>query len=134
MGSKSVQNVAGYYSSKATTFAFFYSLIRDVGEATARKSYAFNNIDQLIDAPLEELAEVDDVGPVVASHIRAFFEVKRNRSYIDLVTLGVHCRCMNQIRIPIVHPVGRLKSYQLDEYDEKKHLTNYALALTLRVQ
>ena len=45
----------------------------------------------MIDAPLEELMEVDDVGPVVASHIRAFFEVKCNREVIvDLVTLGVH--------------------------------------------
>ena len=94
MGSKSAQNVVqAITSSKATTFArFLYALgIRDVGEATARNlAQAFNNIDQLIDAPLEELIEVDDVGPVVASHIRAFFEVKRNRKVIaDLMMLGV---------------------------------------------
>jgi len=95
MGTKSAQNVVqAITSSKATTFArFLYALgIRDVGEATARNlAHTFDNIDQLIDAPLEELMEIDDVGPVVASHIRAFFEVKRNCEVIaDLVALGVH--------------------------------------------
>ena len=94
MGSKSAQNVVqAITSSKNTTFArFLYALgIRDVGEATARNlAQTFNKIDQLIDASLEELIEVEDVGTVVASHIRAFFEVKRNRKVIaDLMMLGV---------------------------------------------
>ena len=94
MGKKSAQNVVqAINSAKDTSFArFLYALgIRDVGEATARNlAQTFNNIDQLIDAPLEELMEVEDVGPVVASHIRAFFEVERNREVIaDLMSLGV---------------------------------------------
>ena len=94
MGSKSAQNaVQAINASKDTTFArFLYALgIRDVGETTARNlARTFNDIDQLIDAPLEELMEVGDVGTIVASHIRAFFEVKRNRKVIaDLVMLGV---------------------------------------------
>ena len=94
MGKKSAQNVVqAISSSKDTSFArFLYALgIRDVGEATARNlAQTFNNIDQLIDAPIEELMEVEDVGPVVASHVRAFFEVERNREVIaDLAALGV---------------------------------------------
>jgi len=94
MGKKSAQNVVqAINSSKDTSFArFLYALgIRDVGEATARNlAQKFDNIDQLIDAPFEELMEVEDVGPVVASHVRAFFEVERNREVIaDLAALGV---------------------------------------------
>ena len=94
MGKKSAQNVVqAINSSKDTSFArFLYALgIRDVGEATARNlAQTFNDIDQLIEAPVEELMEVEDVGPVVASHIRAFFEVERNREVIaDLMALGV---------------------------------------------
>ena len=34
--------------------------------------------------------DVDDVGPVVASHIRSFFEVDRHRSIIqELIDLGI---------------------------------------------
>ena len=94
MGKKSAQNVVqAIHSSKDTSFArFLYALgIRDVGEATARNlAQTFNDINQLMDAPLEELMEVEDVGPVVASHIRSFFEVERNREVIaDLIALGV---------------------------------------------
>ena len=95
MGDKSAQNVVqAITSSKDTTFArFLYALgIRDVGEATAGNlAQTFNDIAQLIEAPLRKLMEVEDVGPVVASHIRAFFEVERNREVLaDLVACGVH--------------------------------------------
>ena len=95
MGEKSANNVVqAIMRSKETTFArFLYALgIRDVGEATAQTLAAtFGELDRLIKATREELMGVEDVGPVVASHIRAFFEVDRNRGVIqDLVDLGVH--------------------------------------------
>jgi DNA ligase (NAD+) len=95
MGEKSANNVVqAIMRSKETTFArFLYALgIRDVGEATARTLAAtFGELDRLVKATHEELMDVEDVGPVVASHIRAFFEVDRNRGVIqDLVDLGVH--------------------------------------------
>jgi len=94
MGVKSAQNVIdAITTSKQTTFArFLYALgIRDVGEATARTLAAtFGSLDQLIQASLEDLMEVDDVGPVVASHIRSFFEIDRHRSVIqELIDLGI---------------------------------------------
>ncbi|NCX48194.1 MAG: NAD-dependent DNA ligase LigA [Gammaproteobacteria bacterium] len=95
MGEKSANNVVqAIMQSKETTFArFLYALgIRDVGEATARTLAAtFGELDRLINATHNELMEVEDVGPVVAAHIRAFFEVDRNRAVIeDLLDLGVH--------------------------------------------
>jgi DNA ligase (NAD+) len=95
MGEKSANNVVqAIMQSKETTFArFLYALgIRDVGEATARTlATTFRELDRLIKATHEELMDVEDVGPVVASHIRAFFEFDRNREVIqDLVDLGVH--------------------------------------------
>lgn len=94
MGVKSAQNVIhAIRTSKQTTFSrFLYALgIRDVGEATARTLAAtFGSLDRLIRASHEDLMEVDDVGPVVASHIRSFFEVDRHRSVIqELIDLGV---------------------------------------------
>lgn len=94
MGVKSAQNVIdAITTSKQTTFArFLYALgIRDVGEATARTLAAtFGSLDQLIQASHEDLMEVDDVGPVVASHIRSFFEIDRHRSVIqELIDLGI---------------------------------------------
>ncbi|MGB0358955.1 MAG: NAD-dependent DNA ligase LigA, partial [Litorivicinaceae bacterium] len=94
-GEKSANNVVqAITQSKETTFArFLYALgIRDVGEATARALAAtFGELDRLINATHDELMEVEDVGPVVAAHIRAFFEVDRNRAVIeDLLDLGVH--------------------------------------------
>ena len=95
MGEKSANNVVqAIMHSKETTFArFLYALgIRDVGEATARTlATTFGELDRLINATHDELMEVEDVGPVVAAHIRAFFEVDRNRAVIqDLMDLGVH--------------------------------------------
>ncbi len=94
MGAKSARNVIhAITTSKQTTFArFLYALgIRDVGEATARTLAAtFGGLERLIRASHEDLMEVDDVGPVVASHIRSFFEVDRHRSVIkELIDLGI---------------------------------------------
>ena len=95
MGAKSAQNVIqAIMQSKKTTFSrFLYALgIRDVGEATARTlANKFGELDRLVSATRVELMDVEDVGPVVASNIRTFFEVDRNRAVIrELMDLGVH--------------------------------------------
>lgn len=95
MGEKSAANVVqAIAASKATTLArFLYALgIRDVGEATARTlAQTFGDLEPLMSATLEDLMAVDDVGPIVASHIRAFFEVQQNREVIEeLRNLGVY--------------------------------------------
>ena len=86
MGPKSAANlVAELEGSKQTTFPrFLYALgIRDVGEATALAlAEHFCELDPLQEASLEEIQQVRDVGPVVAAHVREFFDEARNRKVV----------------------------------------------------
>nr|A6W0S9.1 RecName: Full=DNA ligase; AltName: Full=Polydeoxyribonucleotide synthase [NAD(+)] [Marinomonas sp. MWYL1] len=94
MGQKSVEKLlASIEIAKSTQFnRFIYSLgIREVGEATARAltSY-FTELDDLMAADQETLVEVEDVGPIVAQHVRLFFDQELNRDTIKgLLAAGV---------------------------------------------
>ncbi|MDX8391744.1 MAG: NAD-dependent DNA ligase LigA [Mariprofundaceae bacterium] len=95
MGEKSAANLLNAIeSSKPTTLArFIYALgIRDVGEATATSLAShFGSLDSLLSADEEVLQQVPDVGPVVAGHVRRFFEQAHNREVIDcLLQAGIH--------------------------------------------
>lgn len=87
MGTKSADNLLGALeSSRETTLArFLYGLgIPQVGEATAQMlAQYFSTLEALADASTEALEAVPDVGPVVASEIRLFFEQNHNREVID---------------------------------------------------
>jgi DNA ligase (NAD+) len=87
MGDKSAANlVAALEKSKRTTLArFLFSLgIRHVGEATAKDlARHFGALDRVMDASVEQLLEVNDVGPVVAQSIRTFFEQAHNREVVE---------------------------------------------------
>jgi len=87
MGEKSATNlVAALEKSKQTTLArFLFSLgIRHVGEATAKEfARHFGRIDAIMDATVEQLLEVRDVGPIVAQSIRTFFEQPHNREVVE---------------------------------------------------
>ena len=84
MGVKSAENVlAALEQSKQTTFArFIHALgIREVGETTAATlATRFKRLDALIDADVDALQEVEDVGPIVAARIVEFFADEANRS------------------------------------------------------
>ena len=95
MGEKSAQNlVAKLEKSKNATFQrFLYALgIRQVGESTARDlARHFGSMDRLMDASLEQLLEVPDVGPIVAQSIRTFFDQPHNREAVEqLRAAGIH--------------------------------------------
>jgi DNA ligase (NAD+) len=87
MADKSATNlVAELQRSKQTTLArFLYALgIRQVGEATAKDLAAhFGSLDRVMDASVEQLLEVRDVGPVVAESIRSFFDQPHNREVVQ---------------------------------------------------
>ncbi|PLV63301.1 NAD-dependent DNA ligase LigA [Erwinia sp. B116] len=89
MGPKSAQNVVdALQKAKQTTLArFLYALgISEVGEATAANLAAhFGTLDALMAADLEALIAVPDVGSVVASHVRNFFDEESNREVIRLL-------------------------------------------------
>jgi DNA ligase (NAD+) len=94
MGEKSAKNLIDALArSKETNLErFLYALgIRDVGEATAvNLSQHFSSLEALMAASQEELEDVPDVGPIVATHIRAFFDQEHNREVIaDLLDQGL---------------------------------------------
>lgn len=95
MAEKSASNLLGELEkSKKTTFArFLYALgIRHVGEATARALAGyFGNLANLRQASEEQLLEVADIGPIVASSIKQFFSDERNLALVDkLLGVGLH--------------------------------------------
>ena len=95
MADKSAANLAAAIAaSRQTTLArFIYALgIRHVGEATAAALAAyFGDLDPLLQADVEALTAVPDVGPVVAQSIHGFCEQPHNREVIErLRAAGVH--------------------------------------------
>jgi len=87
MAEKSGQNILeALEKSKQTTLArFVFGLgIRHVGEATAKAlARHFGRLESLMHAPLEDLIEVEDVGPVVAQSIRTFFDQPHNCEVVE---------------------------------------------------
>jgi DNA ligase (NAD+) len=95
MGQKSAENlVNALNAAKATRFQrFLYALgIREVGEATARAlALHYSSLEELMQASSESLMEIEDVGPVVAHHIKTFFQQSHNREVIErLLSVGIH--------------------------------------------
>ncbi len=95
MGDKSADNlVRSIEQSKSTTLArFLFALgIRQVGETTASGlATYFGSLPAIVNASIEELTKVPDVGPIVAKRVRNFFDEQHNLDVIDkLQNLGVH--------------------------------------------
>jgi DNA ligase (NAD+) len=87
MADKSAQNLMGALEkSKQTTLPrFLFGLgIRHVGEATAKDlARHFGKLDSIMNASVEQLLEVADVGPVVAESIHTFFQQPHNREVVE---------------------------------------------------
>jgi DNA ligase (NAD+) len=95
MGAKSADNLlAAIEKSKLTTLPrFLYALgVRGVGEATARTlANHYAEVEQIMQASMESLQEVSDIGPIVAENIHAFFAQTHNVELIEKLTSeGVH--------------------------------------------
>jgi DNA ligase (NAD+) len=84
---KSAQNLLdSLEKAKHTTLArFIYALgIRHVGESTAKDlAKHFGSLDPIMNASVDELLEVNDVGPIVAEAIHQFFAEEHNLTVID---------------------------------------------------
>ena len=94
MATKSAQNILdALQSSKITTLArFIYALgMRNVGEATAKDlAKHFGNLPALMQAGLDDLRAVNDVGPVVAESITNFLAEAHNQTVIaELLAAGI---------------------------------------------
>ena len=94
MAEKSAQKIhAAVQAAKRTTLPrFLYALgIRDVGEATALAlAQHFGDARALAQASVEEIQRVQDVGPIVAGSIRAYFDNAENRRLLErLLASGI---------------------------------------------
>ena len=86
MGRKSAENlISAINKSKTTTLPrFLFALgIREVGDATATALVGyFGGLDRILKADVEQLEEVEDVGPIVALRIFSFFSQDHNLSLV----------------------------------------------------
>jgi DNA ligase (NAD+) len=87
MADKSAKNLLeALEKSKQTTLPrFLFGLgIRHVGEATAKElARHFGKLDVIMDASVEQLQAVADVGPIVAQSLRTFFDQPHNREVVE---------------------------------------------------
>lgn len=95
MGEKSAHNLldAIERSKKTTLQRFVFGLgIRHVGEGTSKAlARHFGDIDKLMDASVEQLMEIDDVGPIAAASVREFFDQPHHREVVaQLRAAGLH--------------------------------------------
>ena len=90
MGGKSAENLlqALEGSKKPALDRLLYALgIREVGEVTAHSLAAhLKTMQDLQQANEETLTEVSDVGPIVASHVAAFFQQEDNLQVIQALS------------------------------------------------
>ena len=94
MGEKSAANLVDALeaSKKVPLSRLLFALgIREVGEVSAAAlARRFQDLEALMEADVETLESIRDVGPVVARHIREFFDEQHNREVIDnLIDNGV---------------------------------------------
>ena len=87
LGAKSAQNLINAIenSKKNCLSRLLFGLgIRHIGQSAAREiAKHFKNIDALISASAEEIAEIDDIGMIMANSVREFFDEERNIKIID---------------------------------------------------
>ncbi len=104
MGEKSAKKlVESIEKSKETTLPrFIHALgIVGVGEVTARMlADRYRTIELLMVASVDELEQLEDVGPIIAENIHSYFASDRNRQLIsDLIDLGVRWPVQEEIEI-----------------------------------
>lgn len=81
-------------NAKRTTLAkFLYALgIREVGESTANNlAIHFTTLEAVMEADVEALQQVSDVGHIVAQHVYNFFNEEHNTNIVQaLINAGIH--------------------------------------------
>ncbi len=131
MAEKSAQNLLdALENSKLTTLPrFIYALgIREVGESTALAlANYFTDLDSLMQADEDALVQIEDVGPVVAANIVAFFGQIENQKLIEtIITAGVTWPAIEKvddIELPLKNSTyvitGTLQNYSRQQAAEK---------------
>lgn len=94
MADKSAKNIlSALEAAKQTTLEkFIYALgIRNAGEGTAKRLVrSLGSLDNIRNATVEQLSEIDDIGPIVAKSVFDYFQSRQNNENIELLLkLGV---------------------------------------------
>ncbi|WP_115704528.1 NAD-dependent DNA ligase LigA [Legionella sainthelensi] len=110
MGEKSAKNLlqALEQSKKTTLSRFLYALgIREIGEASARVlAEHFGDIKAISNATVDELMNLEDMGPVGAGNIVHFFAQTHNLEVIQhLLELGVYWPKIEKKQQNTEHPL-----------------------------
>ncbi len=97
MGYKSAINlISALEKSKSNPlYRLIYALgIRHIGEKAAKiLAKRYKSIDALIDASLDELTQINDIGKVMAQSIKEFFEEEQNIELLDrLKSAGINMK------------------------------------------
>lgn len=118
IGEKSADNIIkGIAKSRTVPFerVLFALGIRFVGETVAKKvAKAFNSIDELANATLDDLMHVDEIGEKIAHSIRSYFSNPQNRELID------------RLRIAGI----QLKADKVDTTDHTDKLTGQSIVIS----
>jgi DNA ligase (NAD+) len=102
MGEKSAINLVNALeaSKKPALSRFIYALgIREVGDATAiNLANEYKTLAAIKTADIDQLIEVQDIGPIVAQHIVNFFNQEHNLEVIEqLLSAGIDVQMVNVI-------------------------------------
>ncbi len=86
-GDLSVSNLAAAIeaSKQQTLTRLLVGLnIRHLGDTTSELlADAFGDLDRIMEAPVEDLAEVDGIGPIMAESVHEFFQSEVNREIVE---------------------------------------------------
>lgn len=104
VGEKSADNIIkGIHDSKTIPFerVLFGLGIRFVGETVAKKLAAsLKSIDNIMNASMEQLINIDEIGIKIAESIILFFKDERNIALIDkLDNAGLQLKITNEIKL-----------------------------------
>jgi DNA ligase (NAD+) len=130
MGHKSAGNIlSSLVDSKEVPYSrVLYALgIRHVGETTAKTiAKKFRSIDELMNADAEKLMTVNEIGPMIASSIVAYFRDEENREIINrLKSYGLRLSAGetseasgNKLEGMTIVISGTFEKHSRDEYKE----------------
>ncbi len=114
-------------SKKVNLARFLYGLgIRHVGQHIAQVlSREFESFDQIVNANRDELGEINDIGPEIASSIEEFFQQRKNSEVLErLLGSGIEIEAMSKQKahLPLKGKTfvftGELSSYTRSEAEE----------------
>lgn len=124
-GQKSINNLLDSIelSKKNSLEKVLFALgIRHVGKKTAKiLAKYYKNIDNLINASVEELTNINDVGQIIAESLRKYFDDQSNLSLIEeLKSIGLNFDYINTLENDTLTGrtyvlTGTLEKYKRDE-------------------